>query len=105
MLIIILTLLFGVIVFTTYVFYDLYSRYYSKPKAILLGFAIGITFIALPIHGILLCGQIRDFIKESIFRGAEIEFFESSGWFERTFVIKGNVDDVLFIKRNLDRIA
>ena len=55
--------------------------------------------------GIVLCGAVRNFIKESIFRGAEIEFFESSGWLMRTFVIKGKVDDVLFIKRNLDRIG
>ena len=36
--------------------------------------------------GILFCGHVRNFLKETIFRGAEIEFFESSGWLERTFL-------------------
>ena len=44
--------------------------------------------------GILLCGEIRDFLKECNFKGMNISFIESSGWIERTFHIKGESSDI-----------
>jgi hypothetical protein len=40
--------------------------------------------------GILLCRQVRDFLKMCKFVGYNIDWIESSGWFERTFTIKGD---------------
>jgi hypothetical protein len=55
--------------------------------------------------GRLLCGHVRDFLKESIFLGKDIEYLESSGWFERTFTIKGNAQDILEIKEAINEWA
>lgn len=52
--------------------------------------------------GILLCKHIRYFLEQSIFEGRDIKFLESSGWFERTFTIKGNLEDMRYIKRSVN---
>jgi len=40
----------------------------------------------------MLCGTVRDFLKETRFRGAAINWIESSGWFERQFVVRGDYE-------------
>jgi hypothetical protein len=52
--------------------------------------------------GRLFCGQIREFLKIMKFKGANIEWMESSGWIDRTFVVKGNSGDLQTIARTLD---
>lgn len=44
--------------------------------------------------GRLLCGQIREFLKDQIFMGKKIQYRESSGFVTRTFTIVGNADDI-----------
>jgi len=55
--------------------------------------------------GRLLCREIRDFLKAEKFKGRDIEFWESSGFLEREFIIKGEVEDVLHIHNLLKRWA
>jgi len=42
--------------------------------------------------GRLLCGTVRDFLEEIKFRGHSISWIESSGWFERQFVVRGDYE-------------
>lgn len=44
--------------------------------------------------GRLLCGEVRDYLTEAKFKGADIEWIESKGWIERDFVVKGNDNHV-----------
>lgn len=44
--------------------------------------------------GRLICGFVRDALKQAKFKGFDIEWLESSGWIERTFTIKGNPQHV-----------
>ena len=52
--------------------------------------------------GILLCGEMRDFLNRCKFNGAHIEYLESSGWIARTFTIKGTGKDLTLIKQALE---
>jgi hypothetical protein len=40
--------------------------------------------------GRLLCGSLRDELNRMKFEGHNIDFWESSGFFQRDFVIKGD---------------
>ena len=51
--------------------------------------------------GRILCRSIRDFLKRCQFDGLNIEFYESSEFWERTFVVKGNNKDIANIKHSL----
>lgn len=51
--------------------------------------------------GRLLCGQIRDFLKQIQFTHGNIDWIESKGWIERTFIIKGNADTIKLIAERL----
>jgi len=53
--------------------------------------------------GVLLCGQIRDFLEECRFKGMDIQWREGKGWFERTWVIKGNDEHVRQVVRALHK--
>ena len=53
------------------------------------------------IVGRLLCRPVRDFLKRCQFNNLDIEFYESSGLLDRTFVIKGNDKDVTNVKHSL----
>ena len=46
--------------------------------------------------------DVRDYLKVAQFKGAKIEWIESSGFFERLFTIKGDVADLRAIKRDFD---
>ncbi len=46
--------------------------------------------------------DVRDYLKAAQFKGAKIEWIESSGFFERQFTIKGDVADLRAIKRDFD---
>lgn len=52
--------------------------------------------------GRLLCGKVRNYLKQCKFKGMNIEFLEGSGWIERTFIIKGNTEDLKQIHSELD---
>jgi hypothetical protein len=51
--------------------------------------------------GCLVCGPIRDFIKRCQFNGLKIEFYEGSGFWEKTFIIKGDDKDVANVRHSL----
>lgn len=51
--------------------------------------------------GRLLCGTIRSYLKECEFRGLDIRWMESSGFFKRTFIIKGDHADVSLVASRL----
>ena len=56
--------------------------------------------------GILLCRSLRDFLKRCKFIGYNIEWLESSGWFEHTFTIKGDdshIDRIVETIRQWDK--
>ena len=55
--------------------------------------------------GRLLCGRIRSYLNKCKFKGMKIDYYESKGFFEREFVIKGDYDDVLQVKRDIDNWA
>ena len=55
--------------------------------------------------GRLLCGQVRDFLKECEFRGLGIRWIESSGWIEREFVIRGEPEALRKIHRAFQKWA
>lgn len=52
--------------------------------------------------GRLLCGKVRDYLNAAKFKGAKIEWLESSGFLEREFTIKGDSGDVKAIERDFD---
>ena len=52
--------------------------------------------------GRFICGQLRDHLNQCKFNGYNIDFIESSGWIERDFVIKGDLDDIKRLKFQLD---
>ena len=54
--------------------------------------------------GRLLCRQVRDFLKREQFKG-KIEFLETGGLIERTFVIRGAPENVKPISDSLIRWA
>jgi len=51
--------------------------------------------------GRLLCGTVRDYLNKCKWEGKNIDFLESSGFFEREFTIKGDLDDVTEILEDL----
>ena len=51
--------------------------------------------------GILLCGEVRDFLKKAQFLNYDITFFEGNGWIERDFIVKGNKKHVEMILKSL----
>lgn len=53
--------------------------------------------------GRLLCRPLRDHLNQEKFMGYKIDFIESKGMFERTFVIRGDDNDLVRIKGNIDR--
>lgn len=55
--------------------------------------------------GLLYFGAVRDFLKRCKFNGLNIEWYEGSGWLERTFIVKGNERDLLNIKHSLEKWA
>lgn len=55
--------------------------------------------------GILLCGTVRSFLISCQFRGFEIEFIESTGWFERDFTVKGRISDIEIINQQVHNWA
>ncbi len=44
--------------------------------------------------GILLCSEVRNALDLAKFNGFDIEYFESTGWIERDFIVKGNADHI-----------
>lgn len=46
------------------------------------------------VAGILLCNQIRNYLRALKFTGADIEVLEGSGWLERRWTIRGDHNDV-----------
>ena len=52
-----------------------------------------ITFTA----GRLLCGKIRSFLDQEIFKGRQIEYIESKGLLEREFTVMGSCEDIVYI--------
>jgi hypothetical protein len=57
------------------------------------------TFVA----GRLLCGPIREYLKKAKFKGYDIDFHESRGWFEREFIVKGDLEHLKIVKADIDR--
>lgn len=55
--------------------------------------------------GRLLCGRVRDYLNKCKFKGMKIEYYESKGFLEREFTIKGDYDDVIQVKRDIDNWA
>ena len=55
--------------------------------------------------GRLWCRHVRNFLKRCQFDGKKIEFYESSGWLKKTFIIKGDDKDVVNVKCSLDKWA
>ena len=53
--------------------------------------------------GRLLCRPVRDFLKRCQFDGKKIEFYEDSGLVERTFIIKGDDEDVTSVRYSLEK--
>ena len=51
--------------------------------------------------GRMLCGSVRDFLKETQFKGAAIDWIESSGWLERQFVIRGDFETLHKIRTQI----
>lgn len=51
--------------------------------------------------GRLLCGRIRSYLKECQFGGLDITWTESSGFFVRTFKIKGDRNAVALVANRL----
>ncbi len=49
--------------------------------------------------GILLCGQFRDLLQREIFKGCDITFYEGRGFLDREFLVRGTLDDLLYIRR------
>ena len=44
--------------------------------------------------GCLLYRHLRDFLEAIKFQGMDIDWIESSGWFERDFIITGSIADM-----------
>lgn len=53
--------------------------------------------------GRLLCGTIRQFLRECQFRGMRIEWIESCGWLRRRFIVRGDVASLRHIEDALSR--
>lgn len=51
--------------------------------------------------GRLLCGTIRDYLKREQFAGRKIQFYEGTGWIERTFLVKGDAKDIVRIEKQI----
>lgn len=51
--------------------------------------------------GRLLCGAVRDFLNECKFKSADIDFIETSGFFDRTFIIKGKLEILKAVKKTI----
>jgi hypothetical protein len=52
--------------------------------------------------GIALCAHARDFLKKLQFVGYDITWIESSGFLERTFIIKGSDEGLQKVKAQFD---
>jgi len=58
-----------------------------------------LTFTA----GILLCRSIRKELDIAKFRGDIEDYYESSGWLDRTFVVKGESDAIRRVCERVDK--
>lgn len=52
--------------------------------------------------GRLACAEVRDRLEGLRFRGNCIEWWESSGWFTREFVVKGTPESILEVAAKLN---
>lgn len=52
--------------------------------------------------GILLCGRIKRYIEMSNASGQKLNAWCSSGWFERDWIVRGNVQDLRSFVRWLE---
>lgn len=52
--------------------------------------------------GRLLWNHLREMLDSEIFLGAKIEYLEGKGFFERTFVVKGDENDVNRVYQRVD---
>ncbi len=55
--------------------------------------------------GRMLCGKVRSFLDSCKFKGLDIDYLESSGWFERDFTVRGSAKDVLTVQTDLKEWA
>ena len=55
--------------------------------------------------GRLLCHHIRDFLNGLKFKGNDLDFMESSEFFQRTFYIKGEVGILNGVRYSLEKWA
>jgi len=55
--------------------------------------------------GILIRGQVRDFLKECKFHSIDIEWIETKGFLESHFTIKGSKENVGRVASNLIKWA
>ncbi len=53
--------------------------------------------------GRFLCGDMRKYLDAAIFKGAKIQYMESSGFFKRDFTIKGDNVDVITVHADIGR--
>lgn len=51
--------------------------------------------------GIIICRQIRDILEGLRFKGCRIEWWESRGWIDRHFIVKGSLDDVMEVRKKI----
>jgi hypothetical protein len=52
--------------------------------------------------GRILCGEMRDYLNKCKFKGMDIEFNEGSGFLARTFIIRGEPNDLAVVKDFID---
>jgi hypothetical protein len=53
--------------------------------------------------GRLYCSDVRRYLDQAKFMGADIDYMESKGFLSRSFVIKGSESSVAAAKRDIDR--
>ena len=54
--------------------------------------------------GRAVCSEVRNYLNAMKFKGFDIEFLESPGWFVRTFTVRGEIDDVRKIFDDCGRV-
>lgn len=62
----------------------------------------GVTWFDIEV-GRLLFQNIRDLLEDEKFKGRAIEWREGSGFFVRTFTVRGNPEDLAIVKERIDR--
>lgn len=55
--------------------------------------------------GILLCGEVRDYLASLKVLGHDVTWHEGRGWFSRIFTIAAPEASLLLIKSELRRLA